>query len=150
MAILTCFQALHIGEVVAIIIGLHHGIGRTQSLLRQSDVAEASKVSTSIPRLCVDCGVDMVVSQAAFAAQILFILAAAALKAATLYLMMRLFNLSGSKVQNQTRSRLLYWTSLVLLGLMAIWGVMSIIAISVDCSVPGFIEADNAQCSNQV
>ncbi|KIV96677.1 hypothetical protein, variant [Exophiala mesophila] len=125
----TVATALHIGEVVAIIIGLQHGLGQTQTLLRESDIVDASK--------------------ATFAAQILFILSAAALKAATLYLMMRLFNLSGSKVQNQTRSRYLYWTSLALLALMALWGVSAIVAVSVNCSVPGFIEADNAGCTNQ-
>ncbi|KIX01115.1 uncharacterized protein Z518_10181 [Rhinocladiella mackenziei CBS 650.93] len=120
---------IQVGEVVAVIIGLDHGLGKTQDLLRESELEMASK--------------------AAFAGQILFILSAAAAKASTLCLMMRLFNLSGPKAQSHTRSQILYWTCLAILAAMALWGILSVVALSLNCSVAYFIRVDDAQCSHQ-
>lgn len=37
-------QVIQLGEVTAIMVGLHHGLGQTQDLLRQSEVEQASRV----------------------------------------------------------------------------------------------------------
>lgn len=63
--------------------------------------------------------------------------------------MLRLFNLSGPKAQNMTRSKVLYWVGISILAGMGIWGLLSIIAVSVDCSPAAFIQG-NAQCPRQV
>jgi len=42
-------QAFHLGEVVAIIIGLDHGLGQSEELLSASDLSEASRVQPSLP-----------------------------------------------------------------------------------------------------
>lgn len=41
---LTPLQVLQVGEVVAVIVGLNHGLGRTQELLRASELKAASQV----------------------------------------------------------------------------------------------------------
>lgn len=88
--------------------------------------------------------------KSAFAAQILFMLSAAFAKASTLFLMMRLFNLSGPKSQSQTRSRSLYIVAVTILAVVGLWAILSIVAVSVQCSVGDFILADQGQCSHQV
>ncbi|EXJ89772.1 hypothetical protein A1O3_02839 [Capronia epimyces CBS 606.96] len=120
---------LQVGEVVAVIVGLDHGLGRTQDLIRVSDLEESSR--------------------AAFAGIILFILAGALAKASTLWLMMRLFNLTGPKSQTETRSRALYWTGLTLFVGIGLWGLLSIVAVSVDCRTSTFIRGDQGHCSHQ-
>ncbi|KIW87391.1 uncharacterized protein Z519_12027 [Cladophialophora bantiana CBS 173.52] len=121
--------ATQVGEVVAVIIGLDHGLGKTQDLLRQSELSKASR--------------------ATFAGQLLFIVAAATAKASTLCLMMRLFNLVGPRTGQRLQSKVLYWISLVILVGVGLWGILSIVALAVDCSISGFIQADTAQCSHQ-
>ncbi|KIY02762.1 uncharacterized protein Z520_01227 [Fonsecaea multimorphosa CBS 102226] len=121
--------AIQVGQVVAVIVGLHHGLGKTQELLRQDELAKASR--------------------ATFAAQILFIMSATITKASTLCLMMRLFNLVGPRTAKDLRSKVLYWISLSVLCGMGLWGILSIVAVSVNCSVPGFIQGDRAQCGDQ-
>ena len=88
--------------------------------------------------------------QAAFASEILFLLALAAAKASTLYLMMRLFNLSGPKANFEGRSRMFYWFALGFLTAVGLWGILSVVAISVDCSASDFIRGNASQCSHQV
>ncbi|EXJ73242.1 uncharacterized protein A1O5_03002 [Cladophialophora psammophila CBS 110553] len=121
--------AAQVGEVVAVIIGLDHGLGKTQDLLRQSELSKASR--------------------ATFAGQLLFIVAAATAKASTLCLMMRLFNLVGPRTGQRLQSKVLYWISLVVLVGVWLWGILSIVALAVDCSIPGFIQADTGRCSHQ-
>lgn len=41
---LIVIKLMHVGEAVAIIVGLRHGLGQTVSLLRLSDVSKASLV----------------------------------------------------------------------------------------------------------
>ncbi|KIW14959.1 hypothetical protein PV08_07746 [Exophiala spinifera] len=120
---------LQLGEVAAVMVGLHHGLGKTQELLRQSELTQASR--------------------AAFASEILFLLALSAAKASTLYLMMRLFNLSGSKATFEGRSRIFYWFALAFLTAAGLWGILSVVAISVDCSTADFIRGNASQCSRQ-
>ncbi|KAK5057811.1 hypothetical protein LTR84_011812 [Exophiala bonariae] len=119
----------HVGEVAATIVGLDHGLGQSEELLSRSELAEASR--------------------SAFAAQILFMLSAAFAKASTLFLMMRLFNLSGPKSQSETRSRSLYILAVTILAVVGLWALLSIVAVSVQCTVSDFILADQAQCSHQ-
>ena len=38
---------MHLAEMVAIILGLEHGIGRTVSLLSASDVSKSSQVDST-------------------------------------------------------------------------------------------------------
>ncbi|KAK5195315.1 hypothetical protein LTR72_007381 [Exophiala xenobiotica] len=121
---------IQIGQVAAIMVGLNHGLGKTQDLLRQSELEKASR--------------------AAFAGEIMFILALAAAKGSTLYLMLRLFNLSGPKATSQGRTRMFHWAGLAVLAAMAIWGLLSVIAVSVACPVSTFIEGNSSQCSHQV
>ncbi|KIW61144.1 hypothetical protein PV05_01302 [Exophiala xenobiotica] len=120
---------IQVGEVAAIMVGLNHGLGKTQDLLRQSELEKASR--------------------AAFAGELMFILALAAAKASTLYLMLRLFNLSGPKATSQGQSRTFYWVGLSVLAAMGIWGLLSVIAVSVDCPVSTFIQGNSSQCSHQ-
>ncbi|KAJ4561944.1 hypothetical protein HRR79_006813 [Exophiala dermatitidis] len=120
---------LQVGEVIAVIVGLQHGLGRTQDLILASELKQASR--------------------AALTGFIFFILAAAAAKASTLCLMMRLFNLTGPRSQNEPRSRVLYWTSVGFLGGIGLWGLMSIVALSADCHAATFIRGDQGRCSRQ-
>ncbi|KAK5454240.1 hypothetical protein LTS15_006240 [Exophiala xenobiotica] len=120
---------IQVGQVAAIMVGLNHGLGKTQDLLRQSELEKASR--------------------AAFAGEIMFIIALAAAKGSTLYLMLRLFNLSGPKATSQGRTRTFHWAGLAVLAAMAIWGLLSVIAVSVDCPVSTFIEGNSSQCSHQ-
>ncbi|KAJ9644849.1 hypothetical protein H2204_001311 [Knufia peltigerae] len=120
---------IQLGEVTAIMVGLHHGLGQTQDLLRQSEVEQASR--------------------AAFAGEIMFLLALAAAKASTLYLMMRLFNLNGPKATFEGQSKIFYWCTLGFLTAVGLWGILSVVAISVDCSIADFIRGNASQCSHQ-
>ncbi|KAJ9611637.1 hypothetical protein H2200_004821 [Cladophialophora chaetospira] len=120
---------LQVGEVIAVLLALHHGLGKTQLLLRESELTKASR--------------------ATFAGQILFILSAAAAKASTLCLMMRLFNLSGTRTGQELRQRLFYFVGLTVLTGVALWAILSIVALGASCSVPGFIRGDSAGCSGQ-
>jgi hypothetical protein len=89
--------------------------------------------------------------QSIFAADILFIAAASFAKASTLYLMMRLFNLNGPKSQNLGVRKVHWWLCIGLLGIVLVWGIGSIIGISVNCSTDNFIRASaSAQCPGQV
>jgi hypothetical protein len=125
---------MQIGQVVAVIVGLEHGLGQTQALLLPSQVARASK--------------------AAFAGQMLYIFSAALAKLSILALMTRLFNLSDSKLQHRvrlgTRSDILFWTGVSVFGAMVIWAILSIVAAAVGCRVSDFIRADQGHCSRQV
>ncbi|KIV81888.1 hypothetical protein PV11_04038 [Exophiala sideris] len=120
---------MQVGEVAAIMVGLNHGLGKTEDLLRHGELQEASRATS--------------------AGQILFILSLTCAKASTLYLMMRLFNLSGPKANNQTRSRIFYWVGIGVLAGMALWGLLSVVALSVDCSTGHLIEGNASQCSRQ-
>ena len=40
-------QLIQVGEVIAVMFGLHHGLGKTQDLFRSSEVTKASRVSTN-------------------------------------------------------------------------------------------------------
>jgi hypothetical protein len=89
--------------------------------------------------------------QSIFAGQILFIAAACLAKCSTLYLMMRLFNLSGSKANNRGKSRLYHWICMGVLAIMVAWGVGSIIGVSVDCSPDNIIRRQSeSQCPSQL
>lgn len=48
---LTFIEFAHLGEAIAVFVGLKHGVGRTVSLLRASDVSVASQVGSSSPSL---------------------------------------------------------------------------------------------------
>jgi hypothetical protein len=131
-----------------VIIALQHGLGQTEHLLRDSDVSRASQVRSTI--LLCDKLVNHVL-QATFASQVLFILASALAKASTLCLMRRLFNLNGQPSSTHGRSRILWWLCTSMLGGIALWGILSIVALCLDCSPQNFIRAQSiAQCSNQV
>ena len=39
---------------------------------------------------------------------------------------------------------------LAVLAGMALWAILSIVALAADCSVPGYIRGDSAKCSHQV
>lgn len=121
---------LHIGEAVAIMVGLDYGLGKAQELLRSNDM--------------------ILESRATFTSLILFVIAATAAKGSTVCLMMRLFNLSGTKAQNQSLARVQHRICVAILALIGLWGVLSIVAIAVDCSLPGLFQPDQSQCSRQV
>ncbi|EXJ59876.1 hypothetical protein A1O7_04023 [Cladophialophora yegresii CBS 114405] len=120
---------IQVGEVIAVMIGLNHGLGKTQLLLRPSEVTKASR--------------------ATFTAQILFILSAAAAKASTLCLMMRLFNLSGPRTGQKLRQRVFYWIALAVMAGVSLWAILSIVALAVNCSVPGSIRGNAGSCAHQ-
>lgn len=65
--------------------------------------------------------------------------------------MMRLFNLNGPKSQNEGM-RKFHWAGCVgMLTVVILWGIGSIIGLSIDCSAEDFIRAsDKSQCHNQV
>ena len=49
--ILTWAQVLQVGEVAAVMVGLNHGLGKTEDLLRQNELQEAGRVrNTDLPR----------------------------------------------------------------------------------------------------
>ncbi|KAL2410375.1 hypothetical protein ABEF95_000490 [Exophiala dermatitidis] len=120
---------LQVGEVAAVIVGLQHGLGKTQDLILASELKQASR--------------------AAFTGFIFFVLAGAAAKVSTLCLMMRLFNFTGPRSQNEPRSRVLYWTSIGLLAAISLWALLSIVALSADCHAATFIRGDQGKCSRQ-
>jgi hypothetical protein len=65
--------------------------------------------------------------------------------------MMRLFNLSGTRAFTEGKSRILWWACMALLSLMAIFGVGSIVALSVNCSPLTFAQSSpTAECPDQV
>jgi hypothetical protein len=65
--------------------------------------------------------------------------------------MMRLFNLSGPRAAIDTKSRVLWWSCSALLGLMVLFGIGSIVALSVDCSPLAFAQASaTARCPELV
>lgn len=122
----------HLAECIAIILGLNHGLGQTFTPLTSSDVSYVSK--------------------SAFASIILYIMAAVLAKCSTLYLMMRLFNLNGRKAHtnHQNSQRLYLFICLAILSVMAVWGVASVIAVSVDCRTSTFLLGNGeAQCPSQ-
>lgn len=64
---------------------------------------------------------------------------------------MRLFNLSGTRAFVDGKSRVLWWLCSALLGLMALFGIGSIVALSVKCSPVTFAQASATEhCPNQV
>ncbi len=144
---LTEPQFLHLGEALAIIVGLKIGLGRTVSLLREDRLSRASQVSFSSS---VNGKVPKTL-KAAFAGQLLFIATAWLAKCSTIWLMMRLFNLNGPKSQKNGKSKLYYTVCLALMALISLWGVGSMITLGIDCSVSNYIRAPPfAQCSGQV
>ncbi|KAH0845449.1 hypothetical protein AYO21_06154 [Fonsecaea monophora] len=120
---------IQVGEVAAVIVGLDNGLGKTQELLDQDELSDASR--------------------ATFTSQILFIISATIAKASTICLMMRLFNLVGPRTAKDFRSKVLYWISVSVLVIMALWGLLSIVAVAVNCSLPGFIQGDSEGCGGQ-
>jgi hypothetical protein len=64
--------------------------------------------------------------------------------------MMRLFNLSGPRTGQKLRQRAFYWIGVGVMAGVALWAILSIVALAVNCSVPGFIQGDGASCSHQV
>lgn len=89
--------------------------------------------------------------QSAFAAQILFIACSCLAKCSTMWLMMRLFNLNGPKSQGNAKSKLYFKGCLGVVAMVVVWGIGSIIGLSVECSVTSFIRTPSlAQCPNQV
>ena len=86
-------------------------------------------------------------SQATYASQILFIISACLAKASTLWLMMRLSNLSGSRAFADTRSKKLWSVCIGVLSVIGVWGILSIVALCVDCSSHFFAQQHPlAQC----
>lgn len=125
-------QLFQIGSAVSSMLALNHGLGQTLSLLNTSSVHSASTDT--------------------FTAQILFILAATAAKCSTLWLMMRLFNLSGRKTQTKHHGspRLYLQICYGILAVMALWGILALITSSVNCQPSTFIlSPDDAQCPSQ-
>jgi hypothetical protein len=89
--------------------------------------------------------------QATFAGLILFILAACLAKCSTLWLLIRLFNVNSRRSRMNRRSELLWWICCATLGLTALWGVLSIVALSVNCSLQTFAQIPGTtQCPDQV
>ena len=87
-----------------------------------------------------------------FAATVLFISAATLAKAAVVLLAMRLFNLSGARANHNANSSIYRVCAFGVLGLIAIWGVGSIVAVSAVCSPETYIDASAfpATCQGQV
>ncbi|RMD44986.1 hypothetical protein DV735_g108, partial [Chaetothyriales sp. CBS 134920] len=121
---------LHLGEMVAVIVGLKAGVGRTLALLSPDDVSRSSR--------------------AVFAAQILYTGAACLAKCSTISLMLKLFNLNGPKWQVHGRTTVYRWVGRGIITAIGIWGVASIIGLSVDCSAANMIRAPAlSQCPKQ-
>jgi hypothetical protein len=129
---LISLQLFQLGCAISSILALNHGLGQTQSLLAASAVRSAS-TST-------------------FAAQLLFILSATAAKCSTLWLMMRLFNLSGrtSQTKHHGSPRLYLHICYGILAIMSLWGILGVVTSSVNCKSTTFIRTpDDAQCPSQ-
>lgn len=122
----------HLGEAIATMLALSHGLGQTIGLMAPGAVSY--------------------VSESVFASIILYILSAAAGKASTLYLMMRLFNLHGRKshTNHHERQRLYLNICFGILLLSLLWGAASIVAVSAKCETSTLIEASNvSRCTSQ-
>jgi hypothetical protein len=95
--------------------------------------------------------IDLFPPQATFAGLILFILAACLAKCSTLWLLIRLFNVSSRRSRMNRRSEFLWWICCATLGLTALWGALSIVALSVNCSLQTFAQIPGTtQCPDQV
>lgn len=64
--------------------------------------------------------------------------------------MMRLFNLVGPNAGRDLRQRVFHLVGLVVIVGVILWGILSIVALSVNCAVLGYIQGDNAKCTHQV
>jgi hypothetical protein len=130
-------------------VGLKHGLGSTISLLQADEAAIASKVS--IARHPEAPSLMLISIKSAYAAQILFIASLCLSKCSTLWLMMRLFNLNSTKVNNGANSKLYFTIGLGILGVMGVWGLGSILGLSIDCSASHFIRTPSLSlCPQQV
>ena len=120
------------GSAISTILALNSGLGQTLTFLVPSSAHTASIDS--------------------FAALILFLLCATFAKCSTLYLMMRLFNLSGRKSQTNHHGspRLYLNVCLAILGIMALGGIASIATVSANCQPTTYIQPPaDAKCSSQ-
>src|SRR5438477_8514165 len=89
--------------------------------------------------------------QATFASLILFISAACLAKCSTLWLLIRLFNVNSRRSRINRRTQLHWWICCATLGLMAVWGALSIVALSVNCSLQAFTQlSGTTQCPDHV
>ena len=131
------------------IAALHHGIGQSISHLSAAERSAASQVSTQSTSAWYD--LLTYYPQATFASLILFILAACLAKCSTLWLLIRLFNVNSRRSRISRRNQLHWWICCATLGLMAVWGVLSIVALSVKCSPQAFTRIPaTTQCPDQV
>lgn len=129
------------------IVALKHGIGQSIRHVSASERSTAGQVSI----LEHFDGMIIDLLQATFAGLILFILAACLAKCSTLWLLIRLFNVNSRRSRINRRSELLWWICCATLGLMALWGVLSIVALSVNCSLQTFAQIPGTtQCPDQV
>lgn len=121
-----------LAQSIALFIALKNGLGATSTL---SSVAQLTKAG-----------------QATFASQILFILSLCLSKCSILLLMMRLFNLDMHHSWRKSSNRRFLWAAcLIVLGLIVLWGLASMIGLSVDCSSRTLIEDPaSAQCPDQL
>ncbi len=122
---------LQAGEVAAILLALRYGVGTSFDLLTHEQIQSASS--------------------AVFAGNILFILATGTAKCSVIFLMMRLFNLIGTRANNDAKSKLYQTVCVCVIGFMCIWTLGSIIGLSVNCSASVLIDlASSAQmCPGQ-
>ncbi|KAF2751775.1 hypothetical protein M011DRAFT_393108 [Sporormia fimetaria CBS 119925] len=123
---LTAFLAtfFQIGQVVPLFVAMKHGLGRSRELLDASSVEVAGK--------------------ATFASQIFLILTLACAKGSVAALMLRLF----TRDMKVTRKSWVLCHATI--GLVIIWAIGSIVAVSVSCSPSAFIKDPRNQCKNQV
>lgn len=63
---------------------------------------------------------------------------------------MRLFNLVGPNAGQDLRQKAFHLVGLVAIVGVTLWGILSIVALSVDCAASGYIQGDEAKCSHQV
>lgn len=124
-------KLLQTAEAAALMVGLRYGMGTNFTLLSQSSLAAANK--------------------ATFSAMLLFITAMCAAKASVILLMMRLFNLKGSRRNSDRSSTINRYLCYCGLGIVLAWGIGSLIGLSVNCSPYSFTEtgSDAARCPGQ-
>lgn len=118
-------------QVAAVLVALRNGAGIAFNLLSTDEIHRAGR--------------------AVFAATILFIVAATLAKAAVVILAMRLFNLSGARASHNANSSTYRYCAFGVLGLIGIWGIGSLLAVSIQCSPSTYIDAStfSTTCQGQ-
>ena len=116
-------QMFAYGEFIAIMVGIASGLGRSLELLEGAQEAEVMRVWTS--------------------SQIFFILSTTAAKFAVGLLLRRIF----SRLESKHAALLCD----ILLGVSGLWGVASILAVSVSCDAAHILPGhETAQCAATV